>query len=68
LCGVPSGRQLGSVHSMDLDQWTEPGQNPDGSENKFKKALKDFAREGFLGLQDHGQPCWFKNIKLKKLG
>jgi hypothetical protein len=57
-----------AVASMDLDQWTEAGKNPDGSANKFKKALKDFAREGFLGLQDHGQPCWFKNIKLKKLG
>jgi len=57
-----------AIASMDLDQWTEAGKNPDGSKNKFTKALKDFAREGFLGLQDHGQPCWFKNIKLKKLG
>ncbi|HEV3026875.1 MAG TPA: DUF1080 domain-containing protein, partial [Planctomycetota bacterium] len=56
-----------AVASMDLDLWTEAGKNPDGSKNKFTKALKDFAREGFLGLQDHGQPCWFKNIKLKKL-
>lgn len=55
------------VSEMDLDQWTEAGKNPDGSANKFKKALKDFAREGQLGFQDHGQPCWYKNIKLKKL-
>jgi hypothetical protein len=57
-----------AVASIDLDKWTEAGKNPDGTENKFKKALKDFPREGLLGFQDHGQPCWFKNIKLKKLG
>jgi len=56
-----------AIADMDLDQWTEAGKNPDGSKNKFTKALKDFAREGQLGFQDHGQPCWYKNIKLKKL-
>jgi len=56
-----------SIADMDLDQWTEAGKNPDGSKNKFAKALKDFARDGQLGFQDHGQPCWYKNIKLKKL-
>jgi len=54
--------------SMDLDQWTEAGKSLDGSANKFKTALKDFPREGLLGFQDHGKPCWFKNVKLKKLG
>jgi len=56
-----------AIAEMDLDQWTEAGKGPDGSKNKFSKALKDFAREGQLGFQDHGQPCWYKNIKLKKL-
>ena len=56
------------VAEMDLDQWTEAGKNPDGSKNKYTKALRDFPREGHLGFQDHGQPCWFKNVKLKKLG
>ena len=51
----------------DADQWTEAGKSLDGTKNKFTKALKDFPREGLLGFQDHGQPCWFKNIKLKKL-
>lgn len=57
-----------AIADMDLDQWSEAGKNPDGSKNKFTKALKDFAREGQLGFQDHGQPCWYKNIKLRKLG
>jgi hypothetical protein len=55
------------IAEADLDQWTEAGKSPDGTKNKFTKALKDFPREGLLGFQDHGQPCWFKNIKLKKL-
>lgn len=55
------------IAEMDLDKWTEAGKNPDGTKNKFTKALKDFARNGQLGFQDHGQPCWFKNVKLKKL-
>jgi len=57
-----------AIADMDLDQWTEAGKNPDGTKNKFSKALKDFPREGQLGFQDHGQPCWYKNVKLKKLG
>jgi hypothetical protein len=57
-----------AIAEADLDQWTEAGKSPDGTKNKFTKALKDFPREGLLGFQDHGQPCWFKNIKVKKLG
>ena len=61
---VLNGRQ---VVEADLDRWTEPGKNPDGSKNKFKKALKDFARSGYIGFQDHNSPVWFKNVKLKRL-
>ncbi|MBI1781790.1 MAG: DUF1080 domain-containing protein, partial [Sphingobacteriales bacterium] len=25
------------------------------------------AKSGLIGLQDHGSPVWFKNIKIKKL-
>ncbi len=56
-----------AIADMDLDQWTEAGKHPDRSKNKSKKAPKDFARDGQLGFQDHGQACWYKNIKLKKL-
>lgn len=56
------------IAEMDLDQWSQAGKNPDGSANKFTKALKDFSREGLLGFQDHGKAAWFKNIKLRKLG
>ena len=57
------------VSTIDLDEWTEPGKRPDGSKHKFAKVAigKDLPRTGYLGFQDHGSDCWFKNVKLKDL-
>jgi hypothetical protein len=55
------------IIDMDLDRWTEPRKNPDGTPNKFPRALKDFARTGRIGLQDHGRPVWFRNLRIKPL-
>jgi hypothetical protein len=55
------------VAEMDVDRWTTPGMNPDGTKNKFKNAIRDFPRRGHIGLQDHGGRIWFRNIKLKRL-
>jgi len=59
------------VFDVDLDTWTTPRKNPDGTANKFPKALKDFSRNGPLGLQGlHGKaqaPVWYRNIKIKEL-
>jgi hypothetical protein len=53
------------VTHMDLDQFTQPNKRPDGTTHKFTGiAYKDFPRKGYIGLQDHGSPVWFKNIKL----
>jgi hypothetical protein len=55
------------VTTADLSQFTELNKRPDGSAHKFDTAFRDHPRRGYIGLQDHGSPCWFKNIKLKPL-
>jgi len=55
------------VNRMNLDEWTEKNKRPDGTPHKFDIAYKDHPRQGYIGLQDHGSDCWFKNIKLKPL-
>jgi hypothetical protein len=55
------------VIDTDLDRWTEAHKNPDGTPNKFSKPFKDAPRRGYIFLQDHGAPVWFRNIYIKKL-
>ena len=55
------------VTEVDLAEYTEPHRRPDGSMHKFDVAYKDHPRRGYIGLQDHGADCWYKNIKLKEL-
>lgn len=55
------------VTRMDLDDWTRPNRRPDGSEHKFDIAYKDHPRSGYIGLQDHGSDCWYRNIKLRPI-
>lgn len=59
------------VLDVDLNDWTDAHKNPDGTSNKFPVALKDFARQGPLGLQGlHGKagaPVWYRNLKIKEL-
>lgn len=55
------------IIDMDLERWTEAGKNPDGSKNKFRTAYKEMPREGHLGFQDHGNPVWFRNLRIREL-
>ena len=55
------------VVDMNLDRWTTPHMNPDKTKNKFGRAMKDFARVGYIGLQDHGRPVWYRNVRVKRL-
>jgi len=46
--------------------------SPDWNEKKNSGKWKDAAeygkfKKGYIGLQDHGSPLWFRNIKIKKL-
>ena len=56
-----------TVTRMNLDEWPEANKRADGSSHKFDVAYKTHPRHGYIGLQDHGTDCWYKNIKLKPL-
>ena len=55
------------VAAMNCDKWTEPRKRPDGSRHKFRSAIKDFPRKGYLGFQDHGAKVWYRNVKILEL-
>ncbi len=60
------------VSSLNCDDFDKPGLCPDGRKHKFKlrgepRAVKDFARSGYLGFQDHGHKVWYRNVKLLEL-
>ena len=55
------------VNSVDLAKFVEPNKRPDGTQHKFDVAYRDHPKLGYIGLQDHGSACWYKNIKLKPL-
>jgi hypothetical protein len=59
------------VYNADLNDWKEARKNPDGTSNKFAKAIKDYARKGPIGFQGlhgkEGSNVWFRNLKIKAL-
>ena len=55
------------IIAANLNDWKVAEQNPDGSKNKFKTALKDLPRTGHIGFQDHGKPVWYRNVRIKPL-
>ena len=60
------------VSGINCDDFDKPGVCPDGQPHKFKlngkpRAIKDFARKGYVGFQDHGHKVWYKNVKLLEL-
>jgi hypothetical protein len=55
------------VSMIDLDGWILPGKRPDGSPHKYRNvAVAGLARSGYIGFQDHGRDCWFKNVVVQR--
>ena len=57
------------VCEINCDEMDQPGIAADGKKHKYQlnknpRAIKDFARKGQLGFQDHGHKVWYKNVKL----
>ena len=60
------------VCAINCDELNQPGLATDGKKHKFQlnkkpRAVKDFARAGQLGFQDHGHKVWYKYVKLLSL-
>ena len=57
------------MNRLDLTEWSTPGRRPDGSAHKMTRmAPKDMPVRSAIGFrEDHGDPVWFKNIKLQPL-
>ncbi len=55
------------IVDMDLNRWTTPGENPDGTPNKFNRAYREMVEPGYIGLQDHGGRLWFKDLRIRTL-
>ena len=53
------------VVDADLDLFDTPGQNPDGSSNKFKYAWKTMPRAGHIGLQTHAGMGGLSDVKIR---
>jgi len=60
------------ILTADLEDYKEPGKRDVPGNHKFEldgkpRALNDFAVKGFIGFQDHGDKCWYKNVKILEL-
>lgn len=57
------------VKVVEYELWT-PKWDEMVAGSKFKNFpgfIEGISREGYIGLQDHGYPIWFRNIKIREL-
>ena len=57
------------VKVVEYELWT-PAWDALVAKSKFKTFpgfTEGIAKEGYIGLQDHGYPVWFRNIKIREL-
>jgi hypothetical protein len=57
------------VKVVEYEMWT-PAWDEMVAKSKFKTFpgfTEGIAKEGYIGLQDHGYPIWFRNVKIREL-
>ena len=57
------------VKVVEYELWT-PAWDALVAKSKFKTFpgfIEGISKDGFIGLQDHGYPVWFRNIKIREL-
>jgi hypothetical protein len=57
------------VKVLEYEMWT-PAWDTLIAHSKFRTFpgfIEGIAKEGYIGLQDHGYPVWFRNIKIREL-
>jgi len=60
---------MNGVEVVKYTLWT-PEWDAMVAKSKFKSFpgfTEGIAKEGFIGLQDHGYACWFRNVKIREL-
>ena len=72
LVKVKDGKVTISMNGTEVVNYTH--WTPEWDAMVAKSKFKDFpgwtegiAKEGYIGLQDHGYPVWFRNIKIREL-
>ena len=55
------------VIDLNLDNWDEPGKNPDGTKNLYKTPLKELPKKGKIGFQCLKNKVWYRNVVVKPL-
>lgn len=53
------------TYSHWTDEWNELVQN--SKFKNFQGFTEGIAKEGYIGLQDHGYTVWFRNVKIREL-
>lgn len=60
------------IIDMDINEWAEPHQNPDGTRHKFNRAIAEQTYGGPIGFQgihgSAGAKVYFRNLKIKRIG
>lgn len=69
---VDDGKAIISMNGTEVvkythwtDEWDELVEN--SKFKRFEGFQEGIAKEGYIGLQDHGYTVWFKNIKIREL-